>query len=578
MIAESPKRWVYPLPSPGADAAADAAAWGVPVALARWLRARGIADADAADRFLRPRLSRLDDPFRLPDMPAAVERIARAIAARERIAVFGDYDVDGISATALTLTTLRALEAEAVPFLPHRMEDGYGLRVESVRRCIEETGARLIVTVDCGINSAEAVADARAAGVDVVVTDHHVPDAAAQPEACAVVNPKRAPEGEPWRDLAGVGVAFKLCHALLKEGRGRSRPEAHRFDLRARLDLVALGTLADAVPLVGENRILARHGMDRLSRAPSPGLRALLEAASARGEIGSYHVGYVIGPRLNAAGRLGTARKAFDLLMADDPGVARAIAIELDAANRERQNIEAQTLAEAEAWIERHFDPDRDFAIVVSGRDWHPGVIGIVASRLVARYRRPTVVITESADGRARGSSRGIEGFHLVEALAACGAGLDSFGGHAMAAGLTLAADRVPLLRERLSAYARERLAGADLRPEQRIDQWIALAEADERLCEAQRDLRPFGADNPAPVWGARGVRVLRSDTVGLEGRHRRFTFSDGGAQRDAIGFNLGARPVPDGPLDIAFELQMDDYNGRRAVQLNLRDFRAAEE
>lgn len=571
------KRWLSPAPAHADDAARDAAAWGVPAALARLLRARGYAEAETVDRFLHPRLSGLEDPLLLPDMAKAVERIWRAIDGGERIVVFGDYDVDGISSTALLVLCLRALGAETRPFLPHRMEDGYGLRADTLRRCIAEDRPGLIVTVDCGINSAEAVNVAHAAGIEVVVTDHHLPAEDSRPRACAVVNPKCAPGPAAWRDLAGVGVAFKLCHALLKEGRNRGRAAAHAFDLQGRLDLVALGTIADAVPLTGENRVLARYGMDLLNRAPAPGLRALLDVASARGEIDSYHIGYVIGPRLNAAGRLGAAEKAFALLMAESLEAAMPIAAELDAANRERQKIEADTVNEADRWIEAHFDPARDFGLVVAGADWHPGVIGIVASRLVARYQRPAVVVTTTADGLARGSSRGIEGFHLVEAFTTCGDLLSSFGGHAMAAGLTLPADRVDEFRERFNAYARAQLAGADLRPTQPIDLWIGLADVNEALIDSLREMRPFGAENPVPVWAVGGVRVLRRSTVGNEGKHVRFTLADGGAQRDAIGFNLGGRAMPEGPIDIAFEAQYNDFGGRRTVQLNLRDFRPAE-
>ncbi len=568
------KRWILPPEIAPADAARDAAAWGVPAPLARLLRSRGFSDQESVDRFLHPRLSRLDDPLRLPGMADAVDRIRRAIVAGERITVFGDYDVDGLTASALTLRTLRALGADARVFLPHRIEDGYGLRTDTVRRCIAETAPALIVTVDCGINSNEAVAAASAAGVDTVVTDHHLPDVNRRPAACAVVNPKLAPEGEPWRDLAGVGVAFKLCHALLKKDNGRGIAAERGFDLAAQLDLVALGTMGDAVPLRGENRILARHGLDRLNRSPAPGLAALLKAANYSGEIGDYQVGFILGPRLNAAGRLGGAGRALELLMAEREEDAAPAAAELDAANRERQAIEAATLAQAEAWLEEHFDPARDFGIVVSGRDWHPGVIGIAASRLVARHRRPTIVVTESADGAARGSSRSVEGFHLVEALSQCADLLDSYGGHAMAAGLTLPAANVPALRERFGAAARAKLAGADLRAELRVDQWMGLAEAGEELVEAIRDLRPFGEDNPAPIWAARGVRMVRCSKVGEGERHLRCTLADGGAQRDAIGFNLGKRDIPEGPLDMAFEIKLDEYNGRRSVQLHLRDLR----
>jgi single-stranded-DNA-specific exonuclease len=572
------KRWITTASDrPAAEAVRDAAAWGVPLPLARLLRLRGFDSPSAVDRFLRPRLSALDDPLRLPDMPAAVERIERAIVANERLVVFGDYDVDGITATALLTRCLRALGADVHPFLPHRVEDGYGLRPETTRRCISELRPRLIVTVDCGVNAAEAVAAARAEGVEVVVTDHHLPGASPRPDACAIVNPKLASTPEPWRDLAGVGVAFKLCHALLKAGRNRRRAEAHGVDLRRWLDLVALGTIADAVPLTGENRILARHGLDILNRKPSPGLRALLEVATARGEIGSYQIGFVIGPRLNAAGRLDTAEKAFALLDAESIEEARPLAESLDAANRERQKIEARALEEAEQWVAAHFDPQRDFGIVVAGHGWHPGIIGLIASRLALRHRRPVVAISIADNGAARGSSRSIEGFHLVEALDTCADLLDSYGGHAQAAGLTLPADSIDAFRQRFLAYAGQELAGADLRPPLRIDQWIPLADADESLLEAVRQMRPFGQDNPAPVWAARRVQAMRRVPVGAQGRHLRLTLADGGVQREAIGFHLGARPMPECPLDIAFELQYNEFNGRRILQLLLLDFRPSE-
>ncbi len=568
------KRWIPPAFTPSdAEAERDAARWRVPRALARLLRARGFDDAEEVDRFLRPRLSALDDPLRLPDMPRAVERIERAIEVKEKIVVFGDYDVDGISAAAILTRCLTALGGYVRTFLPHRVDDGYGLRTDTVRRCISEQRPQLIVTVDCGVNAAEAVALARAQGVDVVVTDHHVPSLSQRPHAC-VVNPKLASTPEPWANLAGVGVAFKLCHALLKSARNRGKESAHRVDLRQWLDIVAIGTIADAVPLTGENRILARHGLDRLNRAPSPGLRALLDIASVRGEIGSHHIGYIIGPRLNAAGRLDTAEKAFQLLLSDSPDTARPLAEALDAANRERQRIEADTLEEAKAWVDEHFDPDRDFAIVVAGRNWHPGVIGLIASRLALRHQRPVAALTIADNGVARGSCRAIEGFHLVEALQTCADMLDHFGGHAQAAGLALRADRIGAFRDRFLAYARDRLTGTDLRPSLRIDQWIPLADADEPLMDALQDMRPFGQANPTPVWAARGIHVLRRTAVGADGRHLRMTLADGGTQREAIAFHSDANALTEGPLDIAFELHYNDFNGRRTLQLHLLDFR----
>lgn len=547
----------------------------LPPALSRVLVARGFADPAAARRFLNPRLSDLSDPFQLPGMEQAVDRVLAALEAGEPIVVFGDYDADGVTSTALMVKALSLLGAKVSPFLPHRVEDGYGLGPDALRRCIEAHHPKLVVTVDCGTGSVQAVREAKAAGVDVVVTDHHEPSGELAP-AVAIVNPELG-SVEAAKDLAGVGVAFKVCHALVKRARDKGVAAAASADLREHLDLVAIGTVADVVPLLGENRILARHGLALLGKTRSVGLKALIEVAGIRGSIEAYHVGFLLGPRLNAAGRLGDAAAALELLLTDQPGRARELAVQLDASNRERQQVEADIVEEAIEEIDKTFKPSKDFALVVARRDWHPGVVGIVASRLVARYRRPTVVIALDESGRGRGSCRSIEDFNLVEHLGLCSEFLDRFGGHAMAAGLEVSGDAVGAFRNRFNEVAAKTLEGKDLRSVQNIDAWVTLAEADEPLLKALNDLRPFGLGNPTPVWAVTGVRVVGEPRrVGGGGEHLKMAVEAGGVRREAIGFGLGERELPHGELDIAFQLRSNSYMGAQTLQLGLQDFRPA--
>lgn len=544
----------------------------IPLAVARLLHARGYRDAGAADRFLNPRLSAIGDPFDLPGMEAAVARIWCAVDAAERIAVFGDYDVDGITSAALLTQVLRALGADAVPFLPHRLEEGYGLSPEALERCLESCRPRLIVTVDCGTGSVAAVEEASRRGVDVIVTDHHEPGAQLAP-ACALVNPKLGAD-ERLHALAGVGVTFKLCHALAKHGRATGRPLAG-LDLKPHLDLVALGTIADIVPLVGENRILARHGLVQMNQTQRPGLEALIDVAGIQDEIDAYEVGFRLGPRLNAAGRLGDAQRALELLMGDDAARVRELAEELDRSNRERQEIEARTLKEALAELEARFDPDRDFGLVVGRPGWHPGVVGIVASRLLQRFHRPVAVVAVSEDG-GRGSCRSIEGFDMVAGLRACEEDLAKYGGHAMAAGLELKPGRLASFADSFNEAAGRLLAGRDLRPIQRIDAWLALDEVDDALADAMDRLRPFGVGNTTPVWAARAVRVVGPPRVVGQG-HLKLLLAAGGRQIEAMGWGMAERPLPEGPLDVAFQLKRDRFRGQERLVLHLQDFRSAE-
>ncbi|HOW97809.1 MAG TPA: single-stranded-DNA-specific exonuclease RecJ [Kiritimatiellia bacterium] len=548
----------------GREADPLAASLGIPRPLAEVLATRGLAEPVEARRFLNPRLDDLSDPTVLPDMPRAVDRIRRAAKGRERIAVFGDYDADGVTAAALLTRCLRELGAEAEPFLPLRLEEGYGLGVDALNRCLEAHRPQLVITVDCGTGSVDAVRAAAAAGVDVVVTDHHEPAGEIAP-AIAVVNPKLG-DGGDLANLAGVGVAFKLAWALAL----RSGVDIRR--IFRRLDLVATGTVADVVPLTGENRILVHYGLGQLNREPLPGLAALAEAAEVKDAIGEYHLGFAIGPRLNAAGRLGDAQAALELLLGDDPEALLPLARQLDRGNRERQKIEADILEEAMQDVAA-LDLENNAGLVLARRGWHPGVIGIVASRIVQRFGRPVLMISLNEDGTGRGSGRSIEGFNLVENLAACRDSLVRFGGHAMAAGLELKEKNLAAFREAFNRRVSETVPPDQLRPVQRVDAWLDLADADERLFEGLQALRPFGCGNPRPVWASSRVRVLGQPRI-LKDKHLKMRVVSGSAQREAIGFNLAGQPLPDGPMDIAFTLDMNSYMGRETLQLKLEDFR----
>lgn len=545
---------------------------GLPRPLARVLVERGCADSVAADRFLQPRLSDLTDPFLLPAVGAAVDRIWQALDRGESIVVFGDYDVDGITSTALVTQVLRQLGGKVQYFLPHRMEEGYGLSLDALARCMEEFHPQLIVTVDCGTGSVAAVKEAARHGVDVVITDHHSPGAEIAP-AIAVVNPKLCGHAG-LQALAGVGVAFKLCHALLKRGRDAGRNQVSAIDLKLQLDLVALGTIADIVPLTGENRIFARHGLRQLNQTANIGLKTLVEVAGVKGPVDAYEVGFRIGPRLNAAGRLGDAQLALELLLGGTEERLRELAGYLDASNRERQGIEAAMVEQAVAELDVAFNPDAMFSLVVAKQAWHPGVVGIVASRLVQRYYRPTVVIALE-EGSGRGSCRSIEGFDVVSALSECSAYLKKFGGHKMAAGLELDADKIEEFRSAFNRLAVERLRGMELRPVQRVDAWMDLADADDRLWRGLEELRPFGLENPTPVWGTAGVCVVgRPRQVGKG--HLKLQLAAGGVQREAIGWGMADRPLPEGSLDICYQLKRDSFMGQEKLVLILQDFRAS--
>ncbi len=531
---------------------------------------KGFASTEEVKTFLQPRLSSLSDPFLLPNMQAAVERIFGALDQHERIVLFGDYDVDGVTSVALLAEMLLAYGANPHLFLPLRMEEGYGLSRESVERCLEQHHPKLLVAVDCGTSSVSEIVDLARRGVDVIVLDHHEPKSAL-PDCAAIVNPKIDPES-PFRDLCSVGIVFKLCHALLKT---RPLPD---FDLKSKLDLVALGTVADIVALRGENRTFVRRGAIEISRSSRPGLRKLIEVSGTRLPILTEDIGFRLGPRLNAAGRLSTAEKSLQLLLTKDEMEAAALADFLDKQNRARQEIEKQVLFAAEEQISREFDPMRDAAIVVWAREWHAGVLGIVASRISRKYHRPAIVIGFEANGIGKGSGRSIEGLNLVEALNRCSGALQKFGGHEMAAGLTMQEKDLDLFSKAFHRAARELLSDEDLSAAAnlRIDHELAFSELNGDFLHWHEMLQPFGNGNPTPLFFAREVEPVAPPQAVKE-KHLILRLRQRNHHRRAVYFDSAKTPLPPAPWDIAFRIRADEYEGEITLGMQVQAVRTAE-
>lgn len=562
-------RWSVLEPPPAETVERLAGQLRIPPTLAQLLIQRGYDTIETARAFLRPSLDDLSDPLLLPDMDRAVEVITGAARAGRTIMVHGDYDVDGQCATALLTRVLRAAGASVLPFIPNRLEHGYDLGPAGVAAA-REAGAAVIVTCDCGTTARDAVAAAKAAGLAVVVTDHHLPGEL--PPADAVVNPRRAENRSPAAELCGTGVVFKLVQALVP-ALGLPVNLPYHF-----LDLVALATVADVVPLTGENRVLTRFGLRQLRDSRWPGVRALIEVAGlATTEIRAGHVGFVLGPRLNAAGRLRDAMEGLALLLEDDPAEARRRAEQLEALNVQRQRIDQEILEQAVETIEQQVDLEREYGLVLADEQWHAGVIGIVASRLVERYARPTILVA-LAGGEGKGSGRSIPGFDLHDALKACAPHLARFGGHRMAAGLTVERGRLDAFRTAFNETARARLSADDLVPTQRIDAVIGLEAVDGELVRLLRHLEPCGPGNPGPVFGLRRGQVLGARTVGRN--HLRCTLCDAsGTRLAAIGFGWADRADPawfDGPVDAAFRLEENEYRGIVSLQARVVELQPA--
>jgi single-stranded-DNA-specific exonuclease len=553
-------------------AAALASALSLPATLCALLVARGHADPGDAKGWLRPRFEQLRDPSGLAGMDDAVARIMRALQRRETMLVHGDYDVDGVCSTALLTRTLRECGGDVVGFVPHRMRDGYDLGHAGVRAAVE-AGAGLIVTADCGTVAHDAVAQAAAAGIDVIVTDHHTP-AGTLPAAVAVVNPNRPDCDYGERVLAGAGVAYKLCEALLR-ALGRDDES-----LRYRLDLVALATIADLAPLRGENRVLVHYGLRVLRESRHAGVRALLRSAgvAADGDIAAGQVSHVLAPRLNALGRLGDAQRALRLLLTDSVGEAHALADESEDENRRRQALDRQTLGEVLEQLTTSADPATDVGLVLARDGWHPGVIGIVASRVVERVHRPVVLLAiDERTGFARGSGRSIAGVHLLEAVRACAPLLERFGGHRQAAGLEVATHRIDAFRAAFNAAVRAQLEADTLVPQLAIDLDTRLGALDGALLRRLAHLGPFGVGNPTPSFAVRAATVRGTPRV-VGDAHLRVTLEQDDARVGAIGFRMaashGALLRAGARVDAAVQLQPDRWRGGDAIELKLLDVR----
>ncbi len=563
--------WLPPA-APDPRAATLVEALGISPFLAQLLCQRGVADAESAERFLSPSLAHLHDPMRLADMSPAVQRIEAAIARRESVAIHGDYDVDGITSTVMLRRAIEMLGGNVRHFIPERMRDGYGLQEAAVER-LHSDGVRLLVSVDCGIRSQAAARRARELGVDLIITDHHEPEEEL-PAALAVVNPRRRDCAYPDKHLSGAGVALKVVQALC------ARADRERW-LPSFIKVAALGTLADVVPLVGENRVIARVGLERLSAGPNAvGLRALLESArlGARA-IDSYHVAFMIAPRLNAAGRMSTPDLAARLLLLADEAMAaeaRELADQLGLENARRQAEEQSILEEARKQVERDPDVGAHNILVVAGDGWHRGVIGIVASKLVEAFHKPTIVLSLE-NGVAHGSCRSIPGFDMLDALERAGELFDRFGGHRQAAGLQMDSAKLGELRTRLYEHADGALSPDDLRPRLQIDGELRLPAITPDLVKTLLDLAPFGMGNPRPVFQAPGVRILSGPTR-MKERHLSMTVLQEGRAFRAVAWRAADRQAMieehRARLDLAYSVAQTTWSGETSIELEVADAR----
>lgn len=561
--------------------------------LAQCLVNRGFSEPAVIENFLTPRLKNLADPFLLPNMDVAIARLLLAHERNEPLVIFGDYDVDGVTSTTILLEVLRALGWSAEAYLPNRMDEGYGLSRDGVENCLKKFPVKLLLAVDCGSTAVETIAWLKQQGVEVIVLDHHQVSNPA-PEAVALVNPQLAlgvppfsglgaelkpPKGGTpnFQELCSAGLAFKLAHALVKRCRETSLPGAAEFDLRPLLDLVALGTIADLVPLVGENRILVTAGLERLNTTKRAGILALKEVAQSPEKLGTHDVGFQLAPRLNAAGRLETAEESLHLLLAENQKVAMPLAQNLDARNRERQKIEKSIVEQVIGVVRSKFDPQKDFVIVEAELLWHIGVVGIVASRVLSEFYRPTFIIG-GENGEMRGSGRSIAGFDLAAALRECDDLLVKHGGHAMAAGLSIAPEKIDLLRARLNEIAKKKLKPEDLQPPLRLDAELPLADLNlDSLAELDQ-LKPTGMGNPGVQFCARNLThkkpLLR---MGANKQHVKLWVTDGTVTHEAVWWNAGNGSLPVGKFDVAFAPGVNEFNGRTTVQLKVLDWRPAE-
>ncbi|MDB4526948.1 single-stranded-DNA-specific exonuclease RecJ [bacterium] len=533
----------------------------------RLLAQRGLSEPEAIDRFLSPRLSDLSDPFLMPDMQPAVDRLLKAIDENERVVLYGDYDVDGVTSVALIQEVLGKYGLECQGFLPHRMDEGYGVSKSGVERCLKDHDPQLIIAVDCGTTSIEEVAYLKEHAVDVVICDHHECSQDGRPDCVALVNPK---VGDEYHYLCSAGVVFKVAHALLK-----TRPNP-ALDLKDYLDIVALGTVADIVPLVSENRILVRKGLHRLRKTDNCGLVALKRETKLGERIQTSDIGFRLGPRLNAAGRLHTAQSALDLLLERDPAEAKSIAQKLDQQNRERQELEYRMYDEALAMIEKGPHPRDRCSIVLGSDDWHPGVVGIVASRLMRRYHRPTFVVAFDETGLGKGSGRSVEKISLVSALNSCDDLLIKGGGHEMAAGLSIWKQNFPDFQQRFEEIVAANARSEYLIPTLYVDAEVQLTELTLSLLDSYEMMEPFGSHNPQPTLLCRNVS-LAGDPITISNKHLRLELYQNGTIRDAVYFGAAELELSAPPWDVAFTIQRNEYRGRESLQIHVTNVRSSQ-
>lgn len=533
-----------------------------PEILRHLVNQRGISSEKEIESFLRPKLKNLSDPFLIPGIRPAVERILHAIDSQENICIYGDYDVDGVSSITLMSEILRSYGISPRTFIPRRGPEGYGLSLAALTRCMEEgPKPHLIITVDCGTVSAHEIAHLTTLGIDTVIVDHHEPNPDSLPTCAAIVNPKL---GEHFTYLCAAGVVFKLGHALLK-----TRPTP--LDLKNLLDLVAIATIADIVPLVDENRLLVRHGLRRLAKTTNPGLRALKEVSGMNGTPSTQDVGFRISPRINAAGRMDRPEDALATLITPCPLTAAELAQKLDNYNRQRQNHEALIRKEAVEQLSEGFHPEKDPVIVIGSRDWHHGVVGIVASRLMRQYYKPTFVIAIGENGIGKASGRSIEAISLVEAIRACEAQLISGGGHAMAAGLSIDEKSIPEFREKFAQYVLSNSTPEDRRPRLIYDAEIPFSQLSLDFLDSYELLQPFGNANPQPVFVSRGIDLSRPPYP-MKNNHLRLSLRQGYHEQDAVFFSGGERHLPDPPWDIAFTIDRNTFRGKTTLQIIIQD------
>jgi single-stranded-DNA-specific exonuclease len=564
------KEWLLRPTPAGAQEAVDqaASAYRLPALVRTLLAQRGVISEEELEKFLRPKLAHLTAPEALPNMPEAVTRLEQAIDRRERVVLYGDYDVDGVTSLAILCRVLRELGLVVRPFLPHRGDEGYGLSEDGLRRCLTSERPHLLMAVDCGTSSLAEIAWLRAEGIDVIVLDHHEPALEGLPDAI-VVNPKL---GNDFHYLCTAGLAFKLAHALLK-ARGTT---AQRSVLENLLDLVALGTVADVVPLVAENRLLVSKGLEKLETTRHAGLRALKDVCGVQGRPRAMHLGFRLGPRLNAAGRLDTAQAALDLLTTENGAQASALAHQLDEQNRERQAVQARVESEAMAAAAEKLAASDACALVLGSDSWHPGVVGIVAGKLARRFQRPVFVIAFDATGTGKGSGRSVEGISLVAALDACRSSLVKGGGHPMAAGLTITKTSFEEFSNRFTQAVATQLANnGATRPHLWVDAITPLCELDFELLDAYEKLEPFGEANREPLLLLRGVEPYEEPRL-LKEKHRRMSFHQQGTIATAMWFDSASIPLPPPPWDAVVTIQRGAWRGEERVEIYIQNLRSA--